>query len=294
MNDSVLFSVLLPLALGLVMAGLGLHLKVADFKRVMTSPRAVVIALAVQTLVMPPIAFLLVMAFDLPPMIGLGLILLAASPGGVTANLFSHLAHGDVALNVTLTGVNSILALITLPAWTALGLSLLLGSEHAVPPPTSKVLEVAALVVIPLTIGMCVREWKPVTARVLDRPVRIGSVIVLAMLTGAAIVVERGTLQTYFFQVGAICLAFNAMSLAAGYVASRWANLPIDQAIAISFEIGIHSGTLAIFVALRVLDTPGASVIPAIYSLVMYVTAAAAVVAVLRFWPPRPGVNEPS
>jgi len=270
--DNLIFSLFLPIALGIVMVGLGLHLTLADFRRVATAPRAVVVALSVQTLLLPPVAFGLVLGFGLPPELGLGLVLLAASPGGVTANLFSHLARGDVALNVSLTAINSLLALLTLPVWTALGLAVLMSSEQAVPPPTRKVVEVGVLVILPVLAGMGLRAWKPLLANRLDRPVRLMSTLILVVLIGAAVVLERETLAKYAAVVGLAVLIFNLVSLLAGYAASRAARLGVPQATAIAFEIGIHNGTLAIFVALHVLQMAGAAVAPALYSLVMYVT----------------------
>jgi len=270
--DNPIFFLFLPIALGIVMIGLGLHLTLADFRRVATAPRAVVVALSVQTLLLPPVAFGLALGFGLPPELGLGLVLLAAAPGGVTANLFSHLARGDVALNISLTAINSALALFTLPVWTALGLSILMSSEQAIPPPTRKVVEVGLLVLLPVVIGMSLRAWKPALADRLDKPVRIASTLILVVLIAAAVVLERETLTRYAAVVGAAVLLFNLISLGAGYAASRAAKLGVPQATAIAFEIGIHNGTLAIFVALHVLGMAGAAVAPALYSLVMYVT----------------------
>src|SRR5688500_12078451 len=119
---SALTSVALPVALALVMFGLGLSLTVGDFARVGRSPKAVLIALALQLLVLPALCFGLVLAFDLPPLLAVGMMLLAASPGGTTANLFSHLFRGDVALNITLTAVNSLIAVVTLPLITNLAI----------------------------------------------------------------------------------------------------------------------------------------------------------------------------
>ena len=138
MSDNPVLMLFLPVALAVVMAGLGLHLTLADFRRVLAVPRAVAVALAVQVLLLPPVAFGLAKAFGLPGELALGLVLLAASPGGVTANLFSHLARGDVALNISLTAINSVLALLTLPLWTALALSVFLGTESSVPPPGTR------------------------------------------------------------------------------------------------------------------------------------------------------------
>lgn len=272
MADNPIFSLFLPIALAIVMIGLGLHLTLADFKRVATAPKAVVVALAVQTVLLPPVAFGLAVGFGLPPELGLGLVLLAASPGGVTANLFSHLARGDVALNITLTAINSVLALVTLPVWTALGLALLLASDQAVPPPTRKIIEVGVLVILPVAIGMGLRAWRPDLAERLDKPVRLASTLILVGLIVAAIVLEFATLQRYAGVVGLAVLLFNLASLLAGYAASRAARLGVPQATAIAFEIGIHNGTLAIFVALHVLQMAGAAVAPAVYSLLMYMT----------------------
>ena len=272
MADNPIFSLFLPLALGIVMIGLGLHLTLADFKRVATAPKAVVVALTVQTVLLPPVAFALAIGFGLPPELGLGLVLLAASPGGVTANLFSHLARGDVALNITLTAINSLLALLTLPLWTALGLLWLMDSEQAVPPPTRKIVEVGLIVIVPVVIGMVLRAWKPALASQLDKPIRLASTLILVGLIAAAVIIERETLATYAAVVGLAALLFNVASLLAGYAAGRAARLGVPQSTAIAFEIGIHNGTLAIFVALHALEMAGAAVVPAIYSLLMYLT----------------------
>ena len=274
MADNLLLVVFLPLALAVVMAGLGLHLTLADFRRVLSVPRAVGVALAVQSLVLPPVAFGLARLAGLPGELGLGLVLLAASPGGVTANLFSHIARGDVALNITLTAINSLLALLTLPLWTALALWVFLGDEASVPPPIGKVVEVALLVIIPVTLGMALRAWRPALAEAAERPVRLLSSVLLGLLIALAFVSEWKTVREFLPVVGLACLAFNVASLLSGYVAARAARLAEPQAIAISFEIGIHNGTLAIFIALEVLQRTQASIAPAVYSLSMYLTGA--------------------
>jgi BASS family bile acid:Na+ symporter len=274
MADNALLVVFLPIALAVVMAGLGLHLAVADFRRVLAMPRAVVVALVVQALLLPPVAIALCLAFELPGELALGLVLLAASPGGVTANLFSHLARGDVALNITLTAINSLLALATLPLWTALALSWFLGTEAQVPPPVRKVLEVAVLVIAPVTLGMALRAWYPKLADAAEKPVRTLSSLLLGVLIALAFHSEWDTVREFAPVVGLACIAFNLISLLSGYFAARGARLAEPQAVAISFEIGIHNGTLAIFIAIEVLGRTQATIAPAIYSLSMYLTAA--------------------
>jgi BASS family bile acid:Na+ symporter len=274
MADNPLLLVFMPLALAVVMAGLGLHLTLADFRRVLAMPRAVGVALVVQTLLLPPVAVALCVAFGLPGELALGLVLLAAAPGGVSANLFSHLAHGDVALNITLTAINSLLALLTLPLWTALALSWFLGSEGQVPPPVAKVLEVATLVIVPVMLGMVLRAWYPALARAAEKPVRSMSSLLLGVLVALAFYSEWDTVREFAPVVGLACVSFNVLSLLSGYFAAKGMRLAEPQAIAIGFEIGIHNGALAIFIAIEVLQRTQATIAPAIYSISMYVTAA--------------------
>ena len=274
MADNALLVVFLPLALAVVMAGLGLHLTLDDFRRVLAMPRAVGVALAVQSLLLPPLAFGLALLAGLPGELGLGLVLLAASPGGVTANLFSHIARGDVALNISLTAINSVLALVTLPLWTALALSVFLGDQASVPPPIGKVVEVALLVVVPVALGMALRAWRPALADAAEKPVRLLSSLLLGLLIAAAFISEWDTVREFLPVVGAACVAFNVASLLSGYLAARAARLAEPQAIAIGFEIGIHNGTLAIFIAIEVLQRTQATIAPAVYSLSMYLTGA--------------------
>lgn len=282
MENNPIILVFLPISLGIIMIGLGLHLTFADFSRVLKQPKAVALALLVQMVVLPPICFLIAQLFRLPPELGLGLLLLAASPGGITANLFSHLARGDVALNITLTAINSVLVLFTLPFWIFVGMGFFLAAENNIPPPTGKVLEVAALVIVPVLLGMCLRYFKPALAQSAEKPVRILSVLILVVLTAFAIASEWNLLMAYAPVLGLACLTFNLLSLASGYLSARAVNLAKPQATAIAFEIGVHNATIAMFIALNVLKMPATAIAPAIYSLIMYVTAALFAYGLLR------------
>lgn len=279
MESSIVTTLLLPIALGIVMLGLGLSLTVADFARVVRYPKAVLVGLFAQTVVLVAGAYLIARAFALPPELAVGMMLLAASPGGATANIYSHLAHGDVALNITLTAVNSLLALLTLPLIVDAALAHFLGQDQYVPPPTRKVIEVAAIIVLPVLIGMALRAGLPKVAAALEKPIRLFAVLVLVAVIGATIVAEWERLPGFIAAVGAACLAFNLLSMAVGYGLPRLLDLPRGQAIAISMEIGIHNGTLAIFIALTVLQNATMSVPAAVYSIIMFVTAGA-----FTFW----------
>src|SRR5688572_19007940 len=245
MQQGLITTVFLPLALGVIMLGLGLSLRIADFRRVIIYPRAVGIGLGCQMLLLPAVCLGVAHAFALPPELAVGLMLLAASPGGAVANLFSHLARGDVALNITLTAVNSALSMITLPLIVGFSLEHFLGASHAIPLQPGKLLTVVAIVLTPAAIGMVVRARRPELAARLDRPVRIVSAVFLFGVIMSAVIAERANIRSFVVQVGPAALAFNLASLGTGYFVPRLARIERRQAIAIGMEIGIHNGTLA-------------------------------------------------
>ena len=263
MQAGLLTNLLLPLALGVIMFGLGLGLTGEDFRRVARYPRAVLVGLGLQTLLLPWVAFGLALGFGLSPELAVGLMLLAASPGGATANIYSHLARGDVALNITLTAINSLLCLLTLPLILNLSLDYFLGAGQYVPPPTKKVIEVAVIIVLPVLLGMLVRAKAAGFAARAEKPLRLLSVLVLALLIVAAVSKEWRTLAASLAAVGLACLLFNLIGMAVGYATPLALRLPRRQATAIAMEIGIHNGTLATM-----------SIPAAVYSLLMFFTAA--------------------
>jgi BASS family bile acid:Na+ symporter len=271
--DSALTTIGLPLALAIIMFGLGLDLTVADFQRVGRAPRAVAVALACQVVVLPLVCFGLVVLFDLPALLGIGMLLLAASPGGTTANLFSPLFRGDVALNITLTAINTVIAVVTLPLITGLAIAYY-DRQDDVSMPLAEIVKVFALILLPVGIGMLVNARAPGFARRMDKPVRIGSAVILAVLVIGILLDQIENVGDYLADVGLIAALFCAISLAIGYVVPRAFGVTGPQAIASSMEVGVHNATLAIFVAVEVLDEVEISVPAAVYSLVMFLFAA--------------------
>jgi BASS family bile acid:Na+ symporter len=287
--DSALTTVGLPAALAVVMLGLGLSLTIGDFGRVARRPVAVVAALVTQLVVLPVICFGLVIAAGLDPLLAVGTMLLAASPGGTTANLFSHLFRGDVALNITLTAVNSVIAVITLPVVVNLSLAyfrpvveggLGLGLD------LSKTAQVFAVVLIPVVIGMLIRRASPTFAARADRPVRILSAVVLVVVIVGALLGERENLGEYLAAIGLVAAAFCLISLTLGYLVPRLLRVGHPQAVASAFEVGIHNSTLAIAVAVSVLQTERLAVPAAVYGVLMFPLAIGAG-ALLRRLAPR-------
>ncbi|RVX38977.1 BASS family bile acid:Na+ symporter [Nonomuraea polychroma] len=272
-----LAGVLLPIALAIIMLGLGLSLTIADFRRVVAYPKAAVVALTCQVVLLPAVCLGLVLAFGLPPALAVGMMLLAATPGGTTANLYSHLFGGDVALNVTLTAINSVLAVVTLPLVTNLSLSYF-GDAGTLGLQFGKTLQVIALVLVPVAVGMAVRTFRPRFADRMESPVKIASVVILVLVILGALMQELDDLGGYIRSVGAITVLFSVISLAVGYWAPRLAGVGRRQAIASCMEIGIHNATLAITVALSpaLLNNTQMAVPAATYGILMFFTGAAA------------------
>ena len=181
MQPNLMTDVLMPIALGVIMLGLGLSLTLDDFRRVIVYPRAVIVGLVCQTLLLPFVCFGVAKVFGLPPALAVGLMLLAASPGGATANLFSHLAKGDVALNITLTATNSLLSLLTLPLIVQLSMTAFLGAGAEIPMQFGKIVQVFGIILVPVGLGMLLRWLKKSIALALERPVRILSALCSAL-----------------------------------------------------------------------------------------------------------------
>jgi bile acid:Na+ symporter, BASS family len=275
MESSLLNVVLLPLALGVIMLGLGLSLTIDDFKRVVQYPKAILIGLISQMIILPVICFFIVRLFGLSPELAVGLMLLAASPGGPTANLYSHLYKGDVALNISLTAVNSLISLFTLPFIVNFAIDYFLNSGQVIPMQFKKVIEVFAIVLIPVSFGMLLKAKFPALSVKLNKPVKVLSALFLVLIIAGVVYQERENILSYFQMVGTAALVFNILSMAVGYYIPKLLKTGEKQAIAIGMEIGIHNGTLAIYIALSVIGNSMMSVPPAIYSLIMFFTAAA-------------------
>jgi len=291
--DSALTTVGLPAALAVVMLGLGLSLTIGDFGRVARRPVAVVAALVTQLVVLPVICFGLVIAAGLDPLLAVGTMLLAASPGGTTANLFSHLFRGDVALNITLTAVNSVIAVITLPVVVNLSLAYFRPVvEGGLGLDLSKTAQVFAVVLVPVVIGMLIRRASPTFADRADRPVRILSAVVLVVVIVGALLGERENLGEYLAAIGLVAVAFCLISLTLGYLVPRLLRVGHPQAVASAFEVGIHNSTLAIAVAVSVLQTERLAVPAAVYGVLMFPLAVGAGALLRRLAPRTAGVPD--
>ena len=265
----------LPIALGIIMFGLGLSLTPSDFVRVGRQPKAAAVALACQLLLLPAVCFALVLIFQLPPILAVGMMLLAASPGGTTANLYSHLFRGDVALNISLTAINSVIAVVTLPVIVNLAVAYFQPGDMKVGLQLTKTIEVFMIVLVPVGLGMLVRGLKPGFASAMDKPVRIASILILTLVILGAAASSLDVLLANFQALAGITILFCLFSLGIGFIVPRLLKIERPQAIASAFEVGLHNATLAIVIAQSVLHSPEMTLPGAVYGVLMFPLAAA-------------------
>ncbi|MEP6563707.1 MAG: bile acid:sodium symporter family protein [Mesorhizobium sp.] len=277
MQHSAIFNIFLPVALVIIMLGLGLSLKLQDFSQVLLRPKTLLVALVVQILVLPVVCFGIVSVSALPPAMSVGMMLLAASPGGPTAVLYTHLAKGDTALSLTLTAITSLVALVSVPLITNFSLQHFYGTGQILPLPVDKFLQFFAIVLVPAAIGIAVQHRYPNLADRLERPVKLLATLFLAAVVIFAAVSQWDVIVTWGPIVGLAALAFNLASMAIGYGIPLLLRLERRQAVAVAMATGIHNAAFVITLALSefLLNNAEMGVPPAIYALIAYITAAA-------------------
>ncbi|MCY6489764.1 MULTISPECIES: bile acid:sodium symporter family protein [Leptolyngbya] len=273
MQSNIFTSVLLPLALAIVMLGMGLSLVAEDFKRITRDPKAVAVGTICQLLLLPLIGVLITLVVPMQPEIAVGLIVLAVCPGGPSSNLITYLAKGDVALSVTLTALSSIATVFTIPIFTNLALQYFLGQSAAIALPIGQtMLQIFLITLLPTAIGMAIRHQFPDTARRLEKQMSRLAIGLLALIIVLLLVREGSKLPGFLVQVGIGVVLLNLLATLAGFLVGKLFRLPLAQQICIAIEVGIQNGTLAIAITAGLLNNPDMAVPAAVYSLLMYVT----------------------
>lgn len=279
---TLITNVLLPIALAIIMFGLGLSLTTKDFSRILQYPKSIVLGLICQVIILPLIAVFICLFFDLNATLALGVMILAASPGGPTANLYSHFAKGNVALNITLTATNSIFAIFSLPLIVNVASQYFSPDEASIGLQFGKCLQVFTLVLLPVVLGMIVNKRNTNFSKNAEKPVKIFSFLVLLVIIIVAVIEEKNNLATTIAEVGLPILIFNIASLGIGYALPSLLKVPRAESIAIAMEVGIHNGTLAIYIAMTLLGSKALALPAALYSILMFFTAGIFSVILLR------------
>lgn len=273
MEDSILTSLVLPGALFCIMLGMGLSLVPDDFVRIARYPKAVAVGLVNQLLILPLLAWGLVHLFGLSPALAVGLMILAACPGGVTSNLITHVAKGDTALSITLTAISSFITVFTIPLIVTLALRTFSGSAQPIELPVFKTIaQVFGVTVLPVSIGMLIRGQRPGFAQRMERPARIGSAVIFVVILAGIVLANLDLLRTHFLALSGVTLSLNLLTMALGLGTAWLLRLRLPQMLSISIESGIQNGTLAIVIATGILKQGDMALPAGVYSLIMFVT----------------------
>ncbi|MBW4685811.1 MAG: bile acid:sodium symporter family protein [Komarekiella atlantica HA4396-MV6] len=277
MEANFLTTIFLPLALFIIMLGMGLTLTLEDFKRVVIYPKAVVIGSVAQLIMLPIVGFGIASVFPLAPQLAVGVMILAACPGGPTSNMITFLAGGDVALSVTLTAISSLITVFTIPLVINFSMQTFLGEGTTLQLPfLSTVLQIAVITLLPVAIGMIAKHYAPGLADKADKPVKWLSLFFLAVVITGVLLRERNNFISYVIDVGWATLVLNVVAMALGFAIATLTRLGEKCTTAITVEVGIQNGTLAIAIASTptLLNAPTMAIPAAIYSLLMFVTGA--------------------
>jgi BASS family bile acid:Na+ symporter len=277
MQQSVVLSIGLPVALVIIMLGLGLSLRIEDFTRCLSRPWPILVGLVCQVVILPLFCLLLVYVADLPPAISVGMMLLAASPGGTSAAIFTHLARGDLALSLILAAVTSVIALLSLPVIVNLSMAAFYGEASAVRLEARQVLQIFVVAIIPALVGAVIRSRFPSLAQRLDRPVKTMATVFLIAVVLAALIGQWQLLAVWGPTVGTVALVFSIASLLVGYYVPLLLKVERRQAIALAMSIGIHNAALVIALAMseHMLGNPEMAIPPAAYGVIAYIVGGA-------------------
>ena len=266
-------TIILAISLIVIMFGMGLSLVKDDFIRIFQKPKAIVVGLVNQIVLLPIIAYVLISIFGTGADIAIGVMVLAACPGGPTSNLITHLAKGDTGLSVSLTAANSLITIFTIPFVVDFALTEFLDASEMIQIVKVKTIaQIFVIVIIPVSIGMGIKAAKPAFADKMNKPVKIASGVVLFLVIIGLVLKKKEDLVPYFKQAGLIALALNIATMLIGFISAKIAKLSLSQSLTISVESGIQNGTMAIAVASTILLNENYAIAPAIYSLIMFFT----------------------
>ncbi|WP_242110737.1 bile acid:sodium symporter family protein [Luteimonas aquatica] len=279
MQDNPLIKLALPIAIAVIMCGIGLTLRGGDFRRIAEHPKPVWVGVLGHYLLLPGLGFAVASLFPMSPELAVGLVLVAACPSGSTSNALTFLARGNVALAVTLTVISALVTFLSVPLLVNLALQAFGGQAREIRLPVGQtVLHLAALVLAPVLLGMAIRRFAPGFAQRVEPWVSRFSLGFLLLLIVAIAVSERERLPAWLAQLGPAALTLCCAAVGLGFLLGRACGLALRDAITIGMEVGVQNSTLAIVIALSLLQSPQIAMPGAVYGLLMYLPALAMVV----------------
>lgn len=266
--------VFLPLSLAIIMLGMGMTLVVSDFTRIIRYPKAILIGLTNQLILLPIIGFLIAVIFDLDPITAVGLMILAVCPGGPTSNLITQVSKGNIALSVTLTAIASVVSILTIPFLLSYALEYFTSQTNvSIELPVGQtILQIVVITIIPISIGMFIRNRNLAFAKRMERPMRIASTVIFIIVFIAILAANRDKLVEGMKAAGLVTLLLNLATMGLGYLMARTFKLNLKDAISITIESGIQNGTLAFVIATTILNNIEMGIPIGTYSIWMFLT----------------------
>ena len=267
--------VFLPLSLAIIMLGMGMTLIPNDFTRIIKYPKAILIGLTNQLIILPIIGFSLAIAFNLNPTMAVGLMILASCPGGPTSNLITQVCKGNIALSVTLTAFASIVSILTIPFILSYALEYFTSKTDVTIqlPIIDTILQIMGITVIPISIGMLIRKYKTNFSKRMEKPMRTASTVIFILVFIAVLAANADKLVDGMKEAGLVTLALNIATMGIGYFTARLFKLNFKNTISITIESGIQNGTLALVIATSILNNVEMGIPIGAYAIWMFLTA---------------------
>ncbi len=280
LQGNTLIQVGLPISLFIIMVGVGLTLRPRDFHNVVYYPRALIFGTIAQIVLMPAMGFALAYALQLPPAIAVGIVIIAACPGGTTSNVFAFLAKGNLALSILMTAGASLITVLTIPFFTNYAIQLFTDQTLEQPlqlPVGQTIAMLLVIVFLPVMLGMGLRAWKAQLAGKLEGAVGAFGMLVLIALVVLIVYQTRDHLGTLLAQAGPSVIALNLLGIALGFVIAKLAGHSHVDGITLAMELGIKNSTIGLTVTLTLLGSADIAMPAALYGLLMFVSAGALV-----------------
>lgn len=289
MESNQLISIGLPISLVIIMAGIGMTLTINDFRRIAHNPKGLILGSVAQIVGMPALALIIALGFNLPAEIAVGLVIVAACPGGTSSNLFVLLSRGNVALSIMLTVISSLVTIITLPIAASYALTLFGASSVNITLPVEKMITMmVAVVLIPVIVGMLVRNFWPSWSMKSEAWInKLGGITLLLLVLSICYDVGSN-LFNLLAQAGAATLTLNIGGILAGLAIAKVSRLPNQDGLAIGIELGVKNSTLALLVSVTLIGSNTMSIPIIVYSVSMFLCAAVLTVYGRRLSPGKP------
>jgi len=274
-EQNVAVQYFLPFTIAMIMLAMGLGLVVDDFRRIFEKPRAVVVGLGAQLVLLPALGFGVAFGFDLRPELAVGVVLLTACPGGAHSNLYASLARADVALSVTLTAVSGFITILTIPPLVRLATTVFAtGGEVAELPIIDTTVQIFFVMAVPVVLGMWIRAQSERWAGRLEKVVKVFAIVLLALIVVGSIARQSDNVLEFAKQAGVSVLVLNVVAMLVGYSVAVGAQLSRPQRRTITLEVGIQNGALAFALAAGLLESVAVAIPAILYSILVYFTGA--------------------